>query len=111
MINVTGEIIVRTTKGGGHFTNTATSNEEGSKYKYDYAPILVGFRKGVTIQDNTRIKITNGFLTHFRMESENDDKPFRNKIMILDFEIVNNEKTSNDDMPEFPSALDDELPF
>ncbi len=105
MINVTGEIFIKKTEKGVYYTNTATKKLEDEKY--DYAPILVGFKKGVELEDFTKIKVTNAFLTHFRT---NDDT-FRNKIMVLDFEVLSEGKSKAVADNGFAEVTDDDLPF
>ena len=110
MIKITGEMVIRTTKTGGYYTSTSTKNEEGAEHKYDYAPILVGFRKGIMLEDKTRIQVNNAFLTHYRFKKENGEEEFRNKIVVLDYDVV--EKGTNSKSEDaFIPITDDDLPF
>lgn len=105
MINITGEVIIKKSEKGAYYTNTSTKKLEDEKY--DYAPILVGFKKGVELADFSKIKITNGFLTHFRM----DDDTFRNKIIVLEYEILSEGKSKTVADNGFAEVTDDDLPF
>lgn len=105
MINVTGEIFIKKTEKGVYYTNTATKKLEDDKY--DYAPILVGFKKGIELTSFTKIKITNGFLTHFKTQ----DDAVRNKIIVLDFEVISEGKDKAVADNGFAEVTDDDLPF
>ena len=110
MINVTGEIYIKTTKNNGYYTTTSSKNEEGSEKKYDLAPISVNFRKGVQIDNGTRVNIKNGFLSHYKLKKDDsEEEEIRNKIVVLDYEIIDKKESGNN--AEFTPIEDDDLPF
>lgn len=110
MINVTGEIYVKTSKNNCYYTTTSHKNEEGSEKKYDLAPISVNFRKGVQVDNGTRINIKNGFLSHYKLKKADlEEEEIRNKIVVLDFEVI--DKKENGNSAEFIPIEDDDLPF
>lgn len=87
----------------------------------------IGFRKGIEVKNKSKINIKDGFLTFFRIETdqvnENGDKIYKSypKIMVMDFEVIeegtdevyqHKEYTTTQETEvgsEFVS--DDELPF
>lgn len=105
------------------------TNENGEQITR-YMNIHVGFRKGIELKNKTKIKINNGFLTFFPIETgnikDNGKKEVLNfpKIMIMDFEVLEDgvdenfhskeyaqkDVNSNDDFDDFYSN-NDELPF
>lgn len=105
------------------------TNENGEQITR-YMNIYVGFRKGIELKNKTKIKINNGFLTFFPIETgnikDNGKKEVLNfpKIMIMDFEVLEDgvdenfhskeyaqkDVNSNDDFDDFYSN-NDELPF
>lgn len=105
------------------------TNENGEQITR-YMNIHVGFRKGVELKNKTKIKVNNGFLTFFPIETgnikDNGKKEVLNflKIMIMDFEVLEDgidenfhskeyaqkDVNSNDDFDDFYSN-NDELPF
>ena len=105
------------------------TNENGEQITR-YMNIHVGFRKGVELKNKTKIKVNNGFLTFFPIETgnikDNGKKEVLNflKIMIMDFEVLEDgidenfhskeyaqkNVNSNDDFDDFYSN-NDELPF
>lgn len=105
------------------------TNENGEQITR-YMNIHVGFRKGIELKNKTKIKINNGFLTFFSIETgnikDNGKKEVLNfpKIMIMDFEVLEDgvdenfhskeyaqkDVNSNDDFDDFYSN-NDELPF
>lgn len=105
------------------------TNENGEQITR-YMNIHVGFRKGIELKNKTKIKINNGFLTFFPIETgnikDNGKKEVLNfpKIMIMDFEVLEDgvdenfhskeytqkNVNSNDDFDDFYSN-NDELPF
>ena len=107
MIKVTGKFKIRITKNGKYYTTTSTKLQEKTEdgREYDYAPIFVGFRKDVTLDDNTWIEVNDGFLSHFRVSE--DERVF-NKIIVTDFVVATkfNQQESND-----YTVNDDDLPF
>lgn len=106
-------------------------DETTGEEKTDFMNILVGFRKGIEIKNKSRIKVLDGFLTHIRFETKElneEGKPINKripKIMIMDFEIVEdgidenekvrtyNETSENQTSNTFDTfnSYGDELPF
>lgn len=106
-------------------------DEETGEEKPDFMNILVGFRKGVEVKNKSRIKVLDGFLTHIRFETEElneNGNPINKripKIMIMDFEIVEdgidenekvrvyNESSENQTSNTFDTfnSYGDDLPF
>ena len=105
------------------------TNENGEQITR-YMNIHVGFRKGIELKNKTKIKINNGFLTFFPIETgnikDNGKKEVLNfpKIMIMDFEVLEDgvdenfhskeyaqkDVDTNDNFDDFYSN-NDELPF
>lgn len=103
---------------------------ETGEEKMDFMNVLVSFKKGVEVKNKARIKVLNGFLTHIRIETneiDENDKPIIKrmpKIMIMDFELLEegideNAKLPQYNAPEIPAengfevfgTYDGELPF
>lgn len=123
-MNFTGKIKVKKTSTGHYFTSTTSKilNEAGET-ELDFAPITVAFKKGIEV-DEGWINVINGFLTHYRTdkvvgEYTNKDgevkesREFKNKLVILDFELLDGEEQTEDIVPttEFTPITDDDLPF
>ena len=105
------------------------TNENGEQITR-YMNIHVGFRKGIELKNKTKIKINNGFLTFFPIETgnikDNGKKEVLNfpKIMIMDFEVLEDgvdenfhskeyaqkDVDTNNEFDDFYSN-NDELPF
>lgn len=112
MLNITGEqVIFKNKSNTGYYTTTSNKLEDGT---YEKNFITVGFRKGVEVDNFTKINIKDGFLTHYSFEDENGEIQKRFKIMVMDFDVVEtysneNQNTTNDEMSDiYP---DDDLPF
>lgn len=112
MLNITGEqVIFKNKNNTGYYTTTSNKLEDGI---YDKNFITVGFRKGVEVENFTKINIKEGFLTHYSYKNEEGETIKRFKIMIMDFDVVetysnNTEDTTNNEMSDiYP---DDDLPF
>lgn len=109
-------VIFKNRNGNGYYTTTNDKKEDGT---FDKNYITVGFRRGVELDNFTKIYIKDGFLTHYSFEDENGNIQKRFKIMVMDFDIVetysnnNNttESTTNDEMLDFYPDLNDDLPF
>ena len=135
-MNISGEARILKDDRGIYKTtlvNTDINKETGEEEKM-FMKINVGFKKGVEVKNKTKINITNGFITFFRIDTgeiREDGKPdykYFPKLVIMDFEIVEDgidevysskskktiESDSNDnDISEFypDTYSDDELPF
>lgn len=103
-------------------------NKETGEETTTFMRINVGFKKGLPeVKNQSKINIKNGFLTFYRMETEEVDnegnKIFRNfpKIMITDFEIVEEgtddvqtsyqTKQENNNFGYEMNSYGDDLPF
>lgn len=114
MLNITGEqVIFKNKNNTGYYTTTSNKLEDGT---YEKNFITVGFRKGVEVDNFTKINIKDGFLTHYSYQNEEGETIKRFKIVIMDFDVLetysnsgNASNTSNDEMSNiYP---DDNLPF
>lgn len=112
MLNITGEqVIFKNKNNTGYYTTTSNKLEDGT---YDKDFITVGFRKGVELENFTKINIKKSFLTHYSYQNEEGETIKRFKIMVMDFDVVetssnNTEDTTNNEMSDiYP---DDDLPF
>lgn len=114
-INISGEMTIFKNKNNtGYYTSTSNKKTDGT---YDKNFITVGFRKGVEVENFTKINVTNGFLSHYSYENENGETIKKFKIMIMDFETIevhqsNNETENNNIQNEIENIYpDDDLPF
>lgn len=114
MLNITGEqMIFKNKKNTGYYTTTNNKLEDGT---FDKNFITVGFRKGVEIDNFTKINIKDGFLTHYAYQNEEGETIKNFKLMVMDFDILetysnngNSGNTNNNEMSDiYP---DDDLPF
>lgn len=113
MLNITGEqVIFKNKNNTGYYTTTSNKLEDGT---FEKNFITVGFRKGVELDNFTKINIKDGFLTHYSYQNEDGEIIKRFKIMVMDFDVIetysnnNTENTTSDEMSDiYP---DDDLPF
>lgn len=112
MLNITGEqVIFKNKNNTGYYTTTSNKLEDGT---FEKNFITVGFRKGVELDNFTKINIKDGFLTHYSYQNEDGEIIKRFKIMVMDFDVIetysnNTEDTTNNEMSDiYP---DDDLPF
>lgn len=63
----------------GYSTSISNKKEDGT---YENMSISVNFRKGVELENKTKINITDGFLSFYK--TKNDEK--RLKLVVMDFE-------------------------
>ena len=63
----------------GYSTSVSNKKEDGT---YENMSISVNFRKGVELENKTKINITDGFLSFYK--TKNDEK--RLKLVVMDFE-------------------------
>lgn len=63
----------------GYSTSISNKKEDGT---YENMSISVNFRKGVILENKTKINITDGFLSFYK--TKNDEK--RLKLVVMDFE-------------------------
>ena len=112
MLNITGEQVIFKNKNNTWYYTTTSNKLEDGTYEKNF--ITVGFRKGVEIENFTKINIKEGFLTHYSYQNEDGETIKRFKIMVMDFDVVetysnNTENTTNNEMSDiYP---DDDLPF
>lgn len=110
-MQIIGEIMVfKNRNGNGYYTTTSNKQEDGT---FDKNFITLGFRKGVEVENFTKIDIKDGFLTHYSFEDENEKIQKKFKIMVMDFEVIqtysnNNQNATNEMADIYP---DDDLPF
>ena len=133
-MNVSGEARILKDDRGVYKTTLATKviNENGEE-KTIFTKVNVGFKKGFEVKNKTKINITNGFLTFFRIPTEEtkEDGTVINKdflkVMIMDFEVleegtdevysskpkkaVENNSSDNEIGEFYPDTYSDELPF
>ena len=95
-MNISGEArILKDDRGVYKTTLVSTDNnkETGEEEKI-FMKINVGFKKGVEVKNKTKINITNGFITFFRIdtgevrEDGKTDYKYFPKLVIMDFEIL-----------------------
>lgn len=105
--NQISEIIIHRKENRGYYTFLSNKIEDD---KWDVFPIIVGFKKGIEIEDGTKIKIIDAFLTFFRKEPiEGKEKGEGvHKLMILEYEVVSKKQPSESQISEI---TDDDLPF
>ena len=113
MLNITGEqVIFKNKNNTGYYTTTINKLEDGT---FEKTFITVWFRKGVELDNFTKINIKDGFLTHYSYQNEDGETIKRFKLMIMDFDVIEtysneNQNTTNDEMSDiYPD--DDGLPF
>ena len=98
-IRITGETTVFKNEKGFYSTGISNKLMDGT---YDNAYINVQFKKGIELENKTKINITNGFLTFWKGQ---DGKPVL-KIVVLEF------VQPGDAAEDTTSALDSsDLPF
>lgn len=99
-MKITGEtMIFKNDK--GYSTSVSNKKEDGS---YENMFISINFRKGVEVENKTKINITNGFLSFYKTK----DGLAKPKIVVMEFETSNNTTTQATD---FEITSDDDLPF
>ena len=95
-MNISGEARILKDDRGVYKTtlvNTDTNKETGEEEKI-FMKINVGFKKGFEVKNKTKINITNGFITFFRIDTREvkedgkTDYKYFPKLVIMDFEIV-----------------------
>lgn len=110
-MQIMGEtMVLKNRNGNGYYTTTSNKQEDGT---FDKNFITLGFRKGIELENFTKINIKDGFLTHYSFEDENGETQKKFKIMVMDFEVIqtysnNNQNTTNEMADIYP---DDDLPF
>lgn len=112
-MKIIGEIMVfKNRNGNGYYTTTNNKQEDGT---FDKNFITVGFKKGVEVENFTKIDIKDAFLTHYSFEDENGKIQKKFKIMVMDFGIIQTYSSSNQNNADNEMADiypdDDGLPF
>lgn len=133
-MNIIGQAtILKDDKGTYKIAIANKEMQENGEEQTIFMRINVGFRKGIEIKNKTKINITNGFLTFFRIDTgevyEDGTPIYRKfpKIMVMDFEVIeegidevyqskdysNNQSNFGDDIfgGYYPDTSNDELPF
>lgn len=94
-VKVTGEMMIFSND-KGFSTSISNKKEDGT---YDNMFIAVNFRKGVSVENKSKINVTNGFLSFYKTK----DGLAKPKIVIMEFEgqnsTNNNEVIAEDDLP------------
>ncbi len=99
-MKITGEtMIFKNDK--GYSTSISSKKEDGS---YENMFIAVNFKKGVEVENKTKINITNGFLSFYKTK----DGLAKPKIVVMEYEIANDTTTQATD---FELDSQDQLPF
>lgn len=94
-MNITGQtMIFRNDK--GYSTTISNKKEDGT---YENMFISVNFKKGIEVENKTKINIVNGFLTFYTNNAGNKIP----KLVITDFE-------GQEEIPVYTESIDD-LPF
>ncbi len=94
-MNISGEARILKDDRGIYKTTLATKViDENGEEKTIFTKVNVGLRKGVELKNKTKINIINGFLTFFRIPTDETrengttiNKDFL-KVMIMEFEVV-----------------------
>lgn len=98
-IRITGDVYIWKNENGRYKTSISNKKEDGT---YDRVYVQVQFRKGVELENKTKINIKDAFLTFFHTQEGNTVY----KIVVLDFEQEGDAKepevgyeTSASDLP------------
>ena len=91
-MRISGETMIFKNEKGMYNTTISNKKEDGT---YENMRISVNFRKGIEIEDKTKINIKDGFLSFWK----NKDGLPQIKLVIMDFEEVNTDgfQISNDE--------------
>lgn len=100
-MQITGETMIFKNDKGNYSTSVSNKKEDGN---YENMYISVNFKKGVEVENKTKINITNSFLSFYRTK----DGLAKPKIVVMEFETANNTTTQATD---FELDSQDELPF
>lgn len=103
-MKVTGETMIFKNQNGSYSTTVSNKKEDGT---YENMYITVNFRKGVEVENKTKINITDSFISFYKDRNGLS----KLKIVVMSFETAeqNSEFTPTN---EFAPIQDDEpLPF
>lgn len=96
-------------------TGISSKREDGS---YASMYIDVRFRKGVTVENKTKINIKDGFLTMREFTANGGDVVKRIVLMVMDFDIVEESgfasapaEPQEETQSGFTALSDDDIPF
>lgn len=103
-MQIRGETMIFANEKGGYSTTISNKNQDGT---YDNMYIAVNFKKGITLENKTKIDITNGFLSFYKTR---EGLP-KLKIVVMDFEIKGNTEAKQEEVNNFEISQDDDLPF
>lgn len=129
-IDVRGEIRILKDDRGVYKTTLVNKefDDNGDEVK-NFMQIIVGFRKGIELKNKSKIEITDGFMSFFKVKSkeidESGDVIYRKypKLIVLDFKLIEdgidepfqyskatNKKDNTFNYSDFDVNVDD-LPF
>lgn len=102
-MEIRGETMIFANEKGGYSTTISNKKQDGT---YDNMYIAVNFKKGVTLENKTKIDITNGFLSFYK----NKNGLALLKIVVMDFEIKGEVETMQEEN-EYEITDNSDLPF
>lgn len=103
-MQIRGETMIFANEKDGYSTTVSKKNQDGT---YDNMYIAVNFKKGVVIENKTKIDITNGFLSFYKTR---EGLP-RLKIVVMEFEIKGKTEKHQEEVNEYEITDNSELPF
>lgn len=105
-MKITGETTIFKNDNGSYSTSISNKTMDG---KYEYMSISVTLKKGIEIENKTKINILDGFLSFYKTK---DGLP-KIKLVIMDFEylMVDALKIMKGEDKAFEVDNTDELPF
>ena len=101
-MQIRGETMIFANEKGRYSTTVSNKNQDGT---YDNMYIAVNFKKDIEVENQTKIDITNGFLSFYKTR-EGLPKP---KIVVMDFEIKGKVKTKQEEVNEYEITNEDDL--
>lgn len=91
-MQITGQaVIFKNDK--GYYSMTISNKKEDNTYENMY--ITTNFKKGVELENKTKINIKNGFLSFYTNKDNNKIL----KVVITEFEIIEENTVTDDDLP------------
>lgn len=103
-MQIRGETMIFANEKGGYSTTVSNKNQDGT---YDNMYIAVNFKKGIALENQTKIDITNGFLSFYK----NRNGLALPKIVVMEFEIKGKTETKKEEVNEYEITDNSELPF
>lgn len=94
-LKVTGQTMIFKSEKGTYSTSISNKKEDGT---YENMKIQVNFRKGIELDNKTKINILNGFLSFWKNK---DGLPYI-KLVIMEFEEESQQNVAEEEL---------ELPF